>query len=326
MADVSRHASLRGISLNLLKVLAEVGKVRSVSLAGENLGLSQSAVSHALSQLRVLFDDELFLRTRSGMSPTPLAADIGERLPKALGDLESAITAKSFEPGLATGNVRIACSDYTMSLFLPGLLGIMESEAPRLRLIVVPLGDRLIERLDVGKLDLVIAGVREVPERLAFEPLFGEYYVWVHRKRHPLAGRALAEIAPSDLRIVSIDYGFGTHYDHFESLAAHDGFTQWTRTNPAISAGSEKALPTAHVTVPNFFTAASLIAESDLVAQLPARLAAALAPRFDLAVRDDWPAYPGGELTQIWHRSFGNRPAQLWLRNAVTRASDPFRH
>jgi Transcriptional regulator len=61
--------------LNLLRVFLAISDLRSLTAAGERLGLTQPAVSHALRRLRVLFDDPLFVRTPTGMvPPTPHCA------------------------------------------------------------------------------------------------------------------------------------------------------------------------------------------------------------------------------------------------------------
>ena len=62
--------------LNLLIVFDAVIEERNVTRAGDKIGLSQSAVSHALSRLRHMLKDELFIRTPDGMVPTPRAEQL----------------------------------------------------------------------------------------------------------------------------------------------------------------------------------------------------------------------------------------------------------
>ena len=251
------------------------------------------------------------------MVPTPLAADIAERLPGAFLALESAIETRSFDPARANIRFRIGCSDYTMAVLLPRLQAAIAAVAPGVSLSVLPLDNRTTDRLATGHLDLVIAGAREVPERLAFEPLYDETSVWVHGARHPLAAHPLAEWDIAATRFISVDYGIGTALDNNDSFASHHGLIQWTRTAPGCLQGANQAQPLATVTVPNFFTAALMVAESNCLAQLPSRLATTLAARFDLLVRDDWPCDPGGTLTQIWARAFAERRGQAWFREMV---------
>jgi len=314
-------ANINRINLNLLKVLSAICEERSITLAGERLGLTQSAVSHALSQLRLHLDDELFVRTSAGMMPTPLAADIGQRLPRALTELEAAITASAFLPAQSTRTFHLACSDYTAFILVPRIMAKMEEEAPQARLQVMSMGRRLIDRLDRGKLDLVIAGVKKVPERMDFAYLFEEETVWVLRAGHRLAKKSVSADELRQLDIVSVDYGFGSEEDESEIFATWSGLTQWNRTTPGAAEGDGGPCIASRISVPNFFAAAGLVASSDRVAPLPRRLAQALAPRFDLLIREDWPTGHGGSLAKVWHRSFGNQPAVLWFRGLVKRAT-----
>src|SRR6516164_4954668 len=58
------------LDLNLLRVFDALIEEHSVTRAGERLGLSQSAISHALNRLRYVLNDELFVRMPDGMPPT----------------------------------------------------------------------------------------------------------------------------------------------------------------------------------------------------------------------------------------------------------------
>src|SRR3954467_14166340 len=84
--------------LNLLIVFDAVMQERSVTRAGGRIGLSQPAVSHALSRLRHMLKDELFIRTPEGMVPTPRAEQLAEPLRRALNDLQLALEPETFVP------------------------------------------------------------------------------------------------------------------------------------------------------------------------------------------------------------------------------------
>src|SRR6266567_853884 len=87
--------------LNLLIVFDAVMQERSVTRAGGRIGLSQPAVSHALSRLRHMLKDELFVRTPEGMVPTPRAEQLAEPLRRALSDMQFALEPETFVPLLA---------------------------------------------------------------------------------------------------------------------------------------------------------------------------------------------------------------------------------
>jgi DNA-binding transcriptional LysR family regulator len=76
--------NFRQLDLNLLRVLVAIHRTGSVTLAGKSLSLSQPATSNALARLRDYFEDELFVRSPSGLKPTrmceQLATDVHEQL------------------------------------------------------------------------------------------------------------------------------------------------------------------------------------------------------------------------------------------------------
>src|SRR5277367_2324157 len=84
--------------LNLLIVFDAVMQERSVTKAGSRIGLSQPAMSHALTRLRHMLKDDLFVRTPDGMVPTPRAEALALPLRNALNELQHALEPAEFEP------------------------------------------------------------------------------------------------------------------------------------------------------------------------------------------------------------------------------------
>ena len=74
---------LGATDLNLLHVFDCIYREQSLTRAGVRLGRTQSAVSHALERLRVLFADPLFVRTAAEMRPTPRAVELAPRVDEA---------------------------------------------------------------------------------------------------------------------------------------------------------------------------------------------------------------------------------------------------
>src|ERR1700751_2467795 len=89
---------LGNLDLNLLIVFDAVMRERSVVRAADALAISQPAVSHALNRLRHTLKDKLFVRTPSGMLPTPRAEQLALPVRKALNELQLAIEGNRFEP------------------------------------------------------------------------------------------------------------------------------------------------------------------------------------------------------------------------------------
>lgn len=91
--------NLRAIDLNLLPVFEAAYEERSLSRAADRLAMTQPAVSHALSRLRALFRDELFIRQARGVAPTPVADAIYAKLRGALGSVRASVAeTRGFDP------------------------------------------------------------------------------------------------------------------------------------------------------------------------------------------------------------------------------------
>src|SRR5215469_4625504 len=113
------HMDIAGFDLNLMKAFDALYAERHVTRAGSRIGLSQSAMSGALTRLRELLGDELFVRTPSGMQPTPRAHDLAGPVSDALRLLRSALQADSFDPATADNTVTLAMTDYAAFVLLP---------------------------------------------------------------------------------------------------------------------------------------------------------------------------------------------------------------
>src|SRR5689334_12758949 len=97
MADFS-DAELRRLDLTLLLVFEEAMASGKLSAVARRLGLTQSAISHALKRLRDIFGDELFIRTPRGVQPTPRAVALRAPLSEALRLIADAVRSEAFDP------------------------------------------------------------------------------------------------------------------------------------------------------------------------------------------------------------------------------------
>src|SRR4051812_38955265 len=117
---------LRDIDLNLLVVFNQLLAERRVNAAAQSLGITQPAVSNALSRLRRLLGDELFLRTARGMEPTPFAEQLAEPVAYALGTIHSALNQRaSFDPATSTRGFVLAMTDIGEIYFLAPLMELL---------------------------------------------------------------------------------------------------------------------------------------------------------------------------------------------------------
>ncbi|GAB3098388.1 LysR family transcriptional regulator [Aestuariicella hydrocarbonica] len=180
---------LEKVDLNLFVVLDALYKEQSVTKVALLLNLTQPAVSNALSRLRKLFDDQLFVRTPEGMLPTPVADNVIADVRKALALLGRSILSNTrFHPAQSEKLFRLGMNDLAESLLLPKLRLRIKQEAPEITVQSYYI-DRTMatEDLKSGGLDLLL----DVPAVNAKEfnhvPLAQLPYVVAMRKKHPLS-------------------------------------------------------------------------------------------------------------------------------------------
>lgn len=191
--------------LNLLIVFDAVMQERNVTRAGGKIGLSQPAVSHALSRLRYMLKDELFIRTPDGMMPTPRAEQLAAPLRRALSDMQLALEPETFVPQEATRLFVLALNNYAAVILAPSLVTAVISTAPGIRLDLRPTGMRdMPALLDRGEFDLAIGTFEDPGERFAAAPLLEDSFVVAMRRDHPAAQRELTEAALAGLSYLEI--------------------------------------------------------------------------------------------------------------------------
>ncbi|XVN14332.1 LysR family transcriptional regulator [Pseudomonas corrugata] len=123
-----------GIDLNLLVAFDALMTERNVTRAAARVGVSQPAMSAALSRLRTLLGDGLFARSAEGLLPTPRARDLAVPIAQALHQLQVALVERpEFEPGKASLVFKLGLSDYPAYVLLPALLQALAEQAPGFR-------------------------------------------------------------------------------------------------------------------------------------------------------------------------------------------------
>ena len=122
---------LRRIDLNLLLTLHALLTEQHVTRAAVRLHKSQPAVSHALAQLRDIFDDPLLVRRENGLTLTARARDLLGPLDDALGQLNGLVGESTFDAAHARRCFRLALSDYGARSVLPALMRRLRREARR---------------------------------------------------------------------------------------------------------------------------------------------------------------------------------------------------
>lgn len=153
------HHVLRRLDLNLLPIFDAVFRHRSVKLAADELSMSTSALSHALTRLREFLKDPLFYREGHKMCPSVYAFQLAPYISEALHALNQHLSpVKPFDPLTSQECFRIAVTDYTAFCVFPGLMKAIHIAAPEINfeLCHLPHNPALNELL-AGEVDLALS-------------------------------------------------------------------------------------------------------------------------------------------------------------------------
>jgi DNA-binding transcriptional LysR family regulator len=189
---------LRGIDLNLLPKFRALYRHRSVSQAGRELHLTQSALSNALAKMRSLFGDELFVRTGAGMEPTAFARSIAEPIERALARLETDfVKTRGFAPENSGRTFRIAMTQLGEVWLAPQILSFARTAAPDIVVSNVP-GDRgFATALSAGSIDFAVGHLPELGVGYRDQELGVHEFVCVLRSEHPALRERPSRSRPS---------------------------------------------------------------------------------------------------------------------------------
>ncbi|WP_306397716.1 LysR family transcriptional regulator [Telluria beijingensis] len=289
------------IDLNLLSVFQEVYRERQISSAARRLGLSQSAVSNALARLRRSFGDELFVRTASGMQPTPLASQMAEPIGAAMAQVALALNQRSrFEPATSNRRFVLAMTDVGEVYFMPALIERCRQLAPQVEISSVRVGMlSLKEEMEGGRVDLAVGPFEDVSEALYQRHLFRQPFVAMFRKGHPLAKGELTLERFAQAEHLLVD-AVDSPYDRVNAALAKAGVKQGSRFR-----------------VPHFTAVPYIVSTSDLVVTVPQKLAERAAVPFGLAWATPPLDLPPLQTNIFWHRRFSQDPGNQWLRGLL---------
>jgi len=279
-----------------------------VTRAGQRLGLSQPAISHALTRLRHMLRDELFVRSPNGMMPTPRAEQLATPIRIALDGLQQSLEPVQFEPSKATTTFRIAVDNYAAIVLVAPIAAHVARIAPGVTLDFRPSGTlNVLEQLDRSQLHLAIGPPGVQGERFSHRRLLQDQFVVVYRKGHPAAkAREFSTDRLTTLAQLEISSAqFGADF-----VDSGPGRSK-PRVKPAMRAP--------------FLSAAQILATSDLVSVLPLNVARNMTKSHQLVFHPFSRSPKPIEAAMIWLRRLDNQPAHAWLRDVISRATGDLR-
>ncbi len=294
-----------GIDLNLLVAFDALMNERNVTRAATRVGVSQPAMSAALSRLRTLLGDPLFQRSADGLLPTPRARDLALPVAEALRQIESAMVSQPmFQPEKASVTFKLGLQDYPTVVLLPALLEALEKTMPGIVLNVFAFNDRnaAVDLLDAGIIDAAI-GVppTNADGRILTQQLLRDEFVTI------VSGDPLASEQAMAMQ---------TYLDLPHVLVSPEGQLHGLVDQALAQQGLKRKLA---LTLPQIFAVPAVVARTNMTATILKRVAVHAQASHRLAMFAPPLALPEIVFHLIWHRRSDTHPAQLWFREFIAK-------
>ena len=289
---------MEDLDLTQIRLLAELLRLRSVSRAAQRLGISQSAASHALAKLREHLGDPLFTRTRDGFQPTPFGARLGHASCEALDVLVAGLNSMDrFDPATTSRVFTFLTNDVGQVVLLPRLLKFLKKRAPAatVRVLPIPLIDPGAA-LSSGEVDFAFGFFDNLTAGFLQTLVVHERYVCIVRLGHRLFRDGMNLEAFKETEHAVADATGMAHAVLDRLLARH-------RVHRKIA-----------LRVPALHVLPMIVADSDLLAVVPGRLAEAFMSRLPIKVMPPPVPIPTYDIRIHWHERYTHDPAIKWMR------------
>lgn len=299
--------NLRSVDLNLLPVFEAAYEERSLSRAAVRLAMTQPAVSHALARLRATFREELFIRHSRGMTPTPYADSVYERLGGALGVLRSAVgEGRAFDPRTSTRHFEICIPHPLGPVIALELLARLKAAAPGItvRFDTQSRPAELVPLLLNGRYDAALDWLPARHAQLAEAEVFSDHMTFVARTGHPILRRPDRRAAIKDWGLVRLRprVEWATH-----PLAALRRDNVWN-TSVALE-------------VSEFLEVFLVVARSDLLGLVPGSLAGMASAQLKVKAFGAGLEKHAVAVNLVWRTAREDDPAHRFLREQLRAAA-----
>lgn len=297
-----KSIDLASIDLNLLVAFETLFEERSVTLAAKRLYLGQPAMSAALGRLRILFNDELFIRIGREMQPTSKAAAIAPDIFAALRQIRHTIEfSQTFNPISAQRNFAIGSADYTSFIILPKLLEHCREKAPSLNFRMIGFEkDNIGEMLEQGTIQVGLGVFPNPPRQTICVPLFQERFIGIARKKHPAIKNKLISLETfASLSHVLVTLRQDATGEIDKILATHNLQRR------------------VQLTTPHLLILPAIISSSDMIAAVPYRIGAYFSNLANIDVFELPLEIQAWTVSMIWSQLTDKDDANSWLRQTL---------
>lgn len=289
---------LREADLDLLVVLDALLDEQHVGHAAQRMGLTPSAVSRALGRLRLLFDDELLVRTGHGMLPTARAKALRGPVRRWLLDADRLLQPNaSFDPETAQRSFRVATADYGALVIVEPLFHEVVRSYDGIDVDVSPFDAAADHALEAGEVDLVIGPRRPSAVGVIWTELFADDFVCVVWRDHPVKRLTMARYLELPHVLVAPTGRPGGLVD--DILAA-----QGLRRRVALR-------------TPAFLSVPGALVGGPCITTLPRRIAELFASQHPLRILEAPLVLPAFTMCCGWHEVHRHDPAHQWLRQRL---------
>jgi len=294
---------LANIDRGLLRCfLALVGE-RSVSRAAVRIGISQPAMSSSLARLRELLGDPVLLRANGAMTPTPRALEMADQVADILERIDALLAgAPAFDPATSTAAFVLTAPGYVENTLIPEVLKRLRSAAPRVSIEVRSVNpEKIHEWLETGEVDIRIGWARDPQSSLRSTTLIRDRFVCLVGAEHPwIRGRITLD-----------DFVRAPHVRTRASLQSD--FWRWA--DEAIVQNHPR--PRLSCVVQDYMATPRIVAESDLIATIPERLARRFAEQYPLQILAPPFELPTIVISGYWHERTHSASAHKWFRGIL---------
>jgi DNA-binding transcriptional LysR family regulator len=267
MMEAMNAMNLAAVDMNLLVLLEALLDEAHVRRAGERVGLSQPAASHALARLRDLFDDPLLVRVGTAMVRTPRAEALRKPLAQFVASAQTVLRMDEFDPRTSKRTFRFMLADLVSHLMMPPLLRILAGIAPGIRVEIIPWrGPALWTDRTMGEIDFIVTSLSREFAGFSRSPLYEDKDTLAVRAGHP-GKRALSTMK---------GFQASQHVSVVGAGEERDELDEWL--------DKVKLHRNVAVAAPSHLMALRIAAATDYVAFVPRRFAAARKAELDLAL------------------------------------------
>lgn len=294
-----RDPRLSRLDLNLLAVFDAIISEGSLTKAGTRLGLTQSAVSHALGRLRELTGDTLFERTGRGIRPTPVAQAMAENVAAAMDLLRASLrnTHEVFDAAGAGRTFLLAIPAGIDAIIVPDLAR-LTAEFTELRFRISGSRARnLASELRFGEVWLALDAEPMTRPGYRSELLFEDPLVLIARRGHPQLAGGVSAALFAELPQVTLAWAADAGATPSTMLLGQAGLQRMTK-----------------LAVPNIATLPSVVEVSDLVGTMSLKMARSFARHFAIDIHALPAEVPPMPVYMVWHEALERDEGHAWLR------------